>query len=216
MIAEGQQEIQLDKRKSVIAATLKTEKQSEITKMRTFVDGIIAKGKPWTDPDFPPQVKSLFDPVVDKEADAGKFSSYDWKRASDCYANPAVISDGITVSDINQGALGDCYFLAVLSAMAEFPDRIQALIETKTVNAAGIYMLKFFINGIETPVVVDDHLPVIGGSVQPTFAHNKNGELWVALLEKGWAKLHGSYARVESGLPCFANTHLSGVPSVTR
>ena len=35
--------------------------------------------------------------------------------------------------------LGNCYFLTVLSSMAESPDRIKALIETKTVNNAGIY-----------------------------------------------------------------------------
>lgn len=30
------------------------------------VEEIIAKGKPWTDPDFPPEVKSLYDPNIDQ------------------------------------------------------------------------------------------------------------------------------------------------------
>ena len=55
--------------------------------------------------------------------------------------------------------LGDCYFLAVLSAMAEFPGRVEALFVTKEVNAAGVYLMKFIVNGVETPVMVDDYLP---------------------------------------------------------
>ena len=35
----------------------------------------------------------------------------------------------------------------------------------------------------------------------------------MSLVEKGWAKLHGTYARIESGLSCFAAIHLTGVPS---
>ena len=71
--------------------------------------------------------------------------------------------------------------------------------------------MKFHINGVETMVVVDDYLPVRYD--RPAFANAKDGELWVSLLEKGWAKLHGTYARIEGGLPCHAYTHLSGAPS---
>ena len=33
------------------------------------------------------------------------------------------------------------------------------------------------------------------------------------MLEKAWAKLHGTYARTEGGLPCFAVNHITGVPT---
>jgi hypothetical protein len=33
------------------------------------------------------------------------------------------------------------------------------------------------------------------------------------LLEKAWAKLHGTYIRSEAGYPYFAASHLLGVPS---
>ena len=34
-------------------------------------------------------------------------------------------------------------------------------------------------------------------------------------MEKGWAKLHGTYARAEGTLACFACSHLTGVPAET-
>lgn len=115
-------------------------------------------------------------------------------------------------NDINQGQLGDCYFLAALSSLAEFPDRVQDLFVTKEINAAGIYLIRFYINGNETPIIVDDHLPVTA-SGRPAFATCRDGEIWVSILEKAWAKLHGTYARTEGGLPCFAASHIMGVPS---
>ena len=83
---------------------------------------------------------------------------------------------------------------------------------TQEVNKAGIYMVRFYINGQDTPVIVDDNLPVKeDGSL--AFASCRDGELWVSILEKAWAKLHGTYARTEGGLPSFAACHIMGVPS---
>ena len=59
-------------------------------------------------------------------------------------------------------------------------------------------MVSFYLNGIETPVIVDDHFPVRYG--KPAFASTRDGELWVMLLEKAWAKLQGSFARTIGGL----------------
>ncbi len=70
-----------------------------------------------------------------------------------------------------QGALGDCYFLAVLSSLAEEDSSIKARFVTKTINKAGIYLMTFFVNGIETPVVVDDFVPSRRG--KPVFSTTK-------------------------------------------
>lgn len=99
--------------------------------------------------------------------------------------------------------LGDCYFLCVLSALAEKPERIKELFYTTEVNSAGCYLVYFYVNGTKTPVIVDDYFPVTEwGSL--AFSSSKDGEIWVSILEKAWAKLHGSYARVEGGSPHFA------------
>ena len=62
-------------------------------------------------------------------------------------------------------------------------------------------------------MVIDDYLPVDSETGMPVFASCRQGEMWVSLLEKAWAKLHGDYARTEGGLPSFAATHIMGVPS---
>ncbi len=195
-----------DKSRAALAALKK--KTSE---MERFVEETIAKGKPFTDPDFGPQISSLYDPRVD-EVDEAAYRKFTWKRANEIYKPAFIFEDGIEPNDINQGQLGDCYFLAALSSLAEFPERVQQLFVTKTVNKAGIYLMRFFLNGQETPVIVDDYLPCTA-SGKPCFATCRDGELWVSLLEKAWAKLHGTYARMEGGLPCFAASHLMGVPS---
>lgn len=48
-------------------------------------------------------------------------------------------------------------------------------------------MVMFYLNGVETPVIVDDHFPTKFG--RAVFASSRDGELWVMLLEKAWAKL---------------------------
>jgi len=73
--------------------------------------------------------------------------------------------------------------------------------------------VSFFINGLLTPVMIDDYLPTKKGTL--CFAKSRDEELWVCLLEKAWAKLYGCYARIEGGDPAFAAIHLNGSPATT-
>lgn len=107
--------------------------------------------------------------------------------------------------------MGDCYFLAVLSAMAETAGAIESHFYTKCKNDAGIYLIYFYVNGKKTAVVVDDFIPCLNN--RPFATSTKTNELWAILLEKAWAKLHGTYARIEAGLPSFACMHLLGTPA---
>ena len=62
--------------------------------------------------------------------------------------------------------------------------------------------MKFWINGVETPVYVDDNLPCKWGKISAFAGCNDNSdELWVTLMEKGWAKMNGSYDRISGGSP---------------
>ena len=108
-----------------------------------------------------------------------------------------------------------CYFLATLSSLADHKDLIGTLFETKEYNKSEVYLVKFYINGYLTPVVVNERVPartLKDGSEATAFAGRPDGQLWVSILEKAWAKLHGTYARAEIGFVPDAFSHLTGVP----
>lgn len=49
-------------------------------------------------------------------------------------------------------------------------------------------------NGTQITVLVDDY--IVCKWSQPVFAQANGNELWVMLLEKAWAKIHGSFDRI--------------------
>ena len=59
-------------------------------------------------------------------------------------------------------------------------------------------------------VVVDSYVPCEFNV--PVFTKNHEHELWVVLLEKAWAKIHGSYQRISFGLAHETMRDLTGAP----
>lgn len=135
-------------------------------------------------------------------------------------------------SDINQGRLEDCYFLSALSVLAEGPHgtrRVERLLTTLELNAGGVYGARFFKRGFPVEVVVDDFVPCYYAKTstaaatttvaqqalmpRPVFSLSKTGELWPLILEKAYAKLHGSYQRIEAGAMSEALEDLTGAPT---
>lgn len=164
----------------------------------------------FVDADFMPCDESLF------QKSSNDHPAVMWKRPEDfCKGSFQVFTNDILPSDIKQGALGDCWFLAALAAVAEDPDLIRRLLGDPKVNKHGVYEIKCFKNGRPTSIVVDDFFLCSPNSGLPCYAHvdvqgrNQN-ELWVMLLEKAWAKLHGCYERIESGMPYRALMDLLG------
>ncbi len=74
-------------------------------------------------------------------------------------------------------------------------------------------MVALCINGVWQDVVLDDYFPCHQGSA--LFNRSKSGELWVMLLEKAWAKLHGGYMNIAAGLTREALRDLTGASAKT-
>lgn len=99
----------------------------------------------------------------------------------------------------------------MLSALAENPERITSLFLTDRLNEWGILAVHIWKNGERKEVVMDDYFPCEDGD--PCFSKANGNELWVLMLEKAWAKLHGSYERIEAGHAHNVMNDLTGAPS---
>lgn len=95
--------------------------------------------------------------------------------------------------------------------LAEYPQRIKRLFVSKEQNPYGCYAVKICKNGEWREVVVDDFIPCHRRKF--CFSNANGNELWVVLLEKAWAKLHGSYERIEAGFAENVFHDLTGAPS---
>ncbi|CAO2579238.1 Capn3 [Lemmus lemmus] len=148
----------------------------------------------YLDPEFPPDETSLFY--------SQKFPiQFVWKRPPEICENPRFIIGGANRTDICQGDLGDCWFLAAIACLT-LNERLlfrviphdQSFIE----NYAGIFHFQFWRYGDWVDVVIDDCLPTYNNQLVFTKSNHRN-EFWSALLEKAYAKLHGSYEALKGG-----------------
>ena len=98
-----------------------------------YVKDCKAKGHRFADPEFPPNDSSL-------NVNVGRRVT--WKRVTDIVKNAVMVEGHIEPSDIQQGNVGDCYFLSSLSAIAEVPGNIEQIFENNLhINELGIYKL---------------------------------------------------------------------------
>ena len=122
--------------------------------------------------------------------------------------------------DINQGALGDCYYLCALSilstherllfdALPDIPDNLRAAEalasspqDEQTFNTEGVYAMRFWREGQWRIVVVDDYVPRHPQNpAMYLFASpcKSSAEIWCVIAEKAFAKLNGSYSVLDGG-----------------
>jgi len=113
---------------------------------------------------------------------------------------PPADIDGAKLEDINQGELGDCWFLASIAAeMRVDPAFVR---KHMVANDNGTYTVTFYRDGKPVQVTVDGSVPRDGTSAE--FAHGdpgwgSDGPSWIAVYEKAFAQLKGGYGDIEGG-----------------
>jgi Calpain family cysteine protease len=95
-------------------------------------------------------------------------------------ADPVFGPSGPLMSDVNQGYLGDCYFVSALAEVAkQNPGIISSMF---TDNGNNTYGVRFYVDGVATYVTVNDQL-ANGGYT------NSGSNIWASLAEKAYAQL---------------------------
>ena len=69
---------------------------------------------------------------------------------------------GIRPGDVDQGQIGDCWFISAASALAEDYERLERVfLNTEASTSVGIYALNFYALGVPITITIDDLVPVI-------------------------------------------------------
>jgi hypothetical protein len=125
-------------------------------------------------------------------------------------ANPLFGKSGPSMSDVNQGFLGDCYVLAPLAEMAaQDPSAIQSMI---TANGNDTYSVCFTVGGKADYVTVENKL-ADGGRI---FNYGTND--WASLIEQAYAQLQAGGALTGDHFTygnSFSSIGNGGYPEVT-
>ncbi len=108
--------------------------------------------------------------------------------------------DGLSWDDVTQGAVGNCYLLSALSAVAATSPEV--LTERIRHVGGGVYEVRFFektrTGPREIAVRVDGTLPLEDGERVYGGAREAR-ELWVSLVEKAFAAWQGGYEVINQG-----------------
>ena len=99
------------------------------------------------------------------------------------------------------------------SAVAAKPGRIERVFLNDELSNNGIYGLNFYALGVPTTVLIDDTMPLDASGNLIFARESKDGALWGPILEKGFAKLSGTYENIVGGDPIISIQTLTGAPS---
>jgi hypothetical protein len=143
----------------------------------------------------------------------------EWADPGDFFEEAAEYFDPV------QGGLGDCYFIAALSAVAWSRPYVIAMRTraTSAGNADFVDRIDFFSGGLKS-IEVSERVPLVKSTHAWIYARSSEpGEIWPAVYEKAYAKWktndatdEPNYGPIAGGWPVQATTELTNLPGTTK
>ena len=197
-------------------SSFQTNPNSYITNCTNYLKKQDPGSGQFIDDKFPPKVDTVYGKINGEYTDtnserrakalkAFKFNPTDieWKHAKEIWGDDAkIFGEKISIEDIKLGEVPDAYFVATLSALAEFPALILQLFKTTTLPTDGsAIQVAMQIDGDWKIIPLDDMFPINKKTGKPIFSDSPTKCLWGVFLEKAWAKANGGYANIVHGYP---------------
>ncbi|XP_042898782.1 calpain-C [Parasteatoda tepidariorum] len=134
-----------------------------------------------------------------------------WKRPKEICSDPLFVDDAPDKLPLISGKLGDPWFLSCVGCLGSTRGLFYRVVPadqnfSTASEYIGIFRFRIWWCGEWKEVVVDDRLPTVANKL--IFVHSPaRNTFWPCLLEKAYAKLHGSYEALKYGtsLDCLAD-----------
>lgn len=147
------------------------------------------------------------------------FACFRWCRPHKIFEDPVYFNGNSKQLAVNQGSLPDHVFLGTLMAICAYSkyDLIENIFASRPEDFLkyGIYTCRFYVDGEWVEVITDTHVPCLKdnrtGNYNPVYGSSNNpNEMWVAFVEKAFAKAMGSYEEIPNIKVQKALLHLTG------
>nr|XP_037285831.1 calpain-5-like isoform X2 [Rhipicephalus microplus] len=156
----------------------------------------LKSGQPFVDPSFPADASSIYV--------RGQGSQVQWRRPSELCSQPRLFADSIASSSVCHSRPANAWFITVCTVLIHdqellakvFPDAKKQEWRAGKKHP-GVFRFCFWLLGSWIEVLVDDHLPVVEGTLYGCRSQAAS-EFWAPLLEKAYAKFLGCYELLEA------------------
>ncbi|CAG0879062.1 unnamed protein product [Darwinula stevensoni] len=155
-----------------------------------------ARSQLWEDPEFPAVQSSVFYHQTPP-------FEFVWKRPKELSTDAVFVSSSERHLGLNEGKFGDQWLMSCMGCLHRIKSLFNHVIPPNQSfqdedGYCGVFCFRIWWCGRWKEVLVDDRLPTVNGKL--VFIHSQSSnEFWPSLLEKAYAKLHGSYEALKYG-----------------